>query len=137
MALQFFRMHRQALAQSAASQQIQTNQKVVPKPPDNRTTIGGQAFPDDLRSESGLGLGDGLHDHTSKWKQDDAPGQVGNKKSPMQYCFEAEPIEVHGAVVASYGSENAALGCPVEYINLKGTSRENPAVCKYTGNKRV
>ena len=31
--------------------------------------------------------------------------------------------------------ENAALGCPVEYINLKGTSRENPAVCKYTGNK--
>lgn len=83
MALQFFRMHRQALAQSAASQQIvrsfaqsaetgvlqQTNQKVVPKPPDNRTTIGGQAFPDDLRSESGLGLGDGLHDHTSKWKQ--------------------------------------------------------------------
>ena len=37
--------------------------------------------------------------------QDDAPGQVGNKKSPMQYCFEAEPIEVHGVVVASYGSE--------------------------------
>jgi NADH dehydrogenase (ubiquinone) Fe-S protein 6 len=23
----------------------------------------------------------------------------------------------------------------VEYINLKGTSREHPAVCKYTGNK--
>ena len=23
----------------------------------------------------------------------------------MQYCFEAEPIEVHGVVVASYGSE--------------------------------
>ena len=82
MALHIFR-HRQALAQPALSQQIvrsftqsaetgvlqQTNQKVVPKPSDNRTTIGGQAFPDDLRSESGLGLGDGLHDHTSKWKQ--------------------------------------------------------------------
>lgn len=23
----------------------------------------------------------------------------------------------------------------VEYINLRGTSKENPAVCKYTGNK--
>jgi NADH dehydrogenase (ubiquinone) Fe-S protein 6 len=23
----------------------------------------------------------------------------------------------------------------VEYINLRGTSYENPAVCKYTGNK--
>lgn len=23
----------------------------------------------------------------------------------------------------------------VEYINLKGTSKENPAVCKYTGNR--
>lgn len=31
--------------------------------------------------------------------------------------------------------DDPALGCPVEYINLKGTSRENPAVCKYTGNK--
>ena len=75
--------HRQALAQTGVCQQIvrsftqsaesgvlqQTNQKVVPKPPDNRTTIGGQAFPGDLRSESGLGVGDGLHDHTLKWKQ--------------------------------------------------------------------
>ena len=32
-------------------------------------------------------------------------------------------------------ADDPALGCPVEYINLKGTSRENPAVCKYTGNK--
>lgn len=31
--------------------------------------------------------------------------------------------------------DDPALGCPVEYINLKGTSRDNPAVCKYTGNK--
>jgi hypothetical protein len=23
----------------------------------------------------------------------------------------------------------------VEYINLRGTSKDNPAVCKYTGNK--
>lgn len=27
------------------------------------------------------------------------------------------------------------LGCPVEYIDLKGSSKENPVVCKYTGNK--
>ena len=29
----------------------------------------GQAFPGDLRSTSGLGLGDGIIDHTSKWLQ--------------------------------------------------------------------
>lgn len=29
----------------------------------------GQAFPGDLRSTSGLGLGDGLHSHTAKWLQ--------------------------------------------------------------------
>jgi NADH dehydrogenase (ubiquinone) Fe-S protein 6 len=31
--------------------------------------------------------------------------------------------------------DDPALGCPVEYINLKGTSKDNPAVCKYTGAK--
>ncbi|KAK9819624.1 hypothetical protein WJX72_000363 [[Myrmecia] bisecta] len=88
----------------------------------------GQAYLGDLRSTSALGLGDGLTSHTSKWLQ--GPG-----KSPMEYCQEAEPIKVSGAVVASYGSDNPGLGCPVEYINLRGTSREKPAVCKYTGNK--
>eukprot|EP00775_Hariotina_reticulata_P011326 gene11326-11476_t len=53
----------------------------------------------------------------------------------MDYIQSTEPIKVHGAVVASYGSDDPALGCPVEYINLRGTSYENPAVCKYTGNK--
>ena len=37
-------------------------------------------------------------------------------------------------VVAGAG-EDPALGAPVEYINLKGTTYDNPAVCKYTGNK--
>ena len=32
-------------------------------------------------------------------------------------------------------ADDPALGCPVEYISLKGTSYDNPAVCKYTGNK--
>jgi len=89
---------------------------------------GAQAFEGDLRSTSGLGLGDGLYTHTSKWDQ-------SGGKSPMEYILSAKPIKVHGAVVASYGSENPALGCPVEYISLKGTSIDNPAVCKYTGNK--
>jgi NADH dehydrogenase (ubiquinone) Fe-S protein 6 len=31
--------------------------------------------------------------------------------------------------------DDPSLGCPVEYIDLRGTSKENPAVCKYTGNK--
>ncbi|KAL0035206.1 hypothetical protein WJX79_006028 [Trebouxia sp. C0005] len=41
------------------------------------------------------------------------PGQGGNETSPMEYVWRAEPIKVHGAVVASYGSENPALGCPM------------------------
>ena len=38
-----------------------------PTPPDYNTTVGGAAFPGDLRSTSALGLGDNLLDHTSKW----------------------------------------------------------------------
>lgn len=56
-------------------------------------------------------------------------------RSPLHYIQTSEPIKVHGAVVASYGSEDHATGAPVQYISLKGTSREHPAVCKYTGNK--
>lgn len=59
----------------------------------------------------------------------------GTDKSPMDWVAEAEPIKVHGAVVASYGVDDPSLGCPVEYINLKGSSRENPKFCKYTGNR--
>lgn len=33
------------------------------------TVEGGQAFYGDLRSSSGLGLGDGLTSHTAKWLQ--------------------------------------------------------------------
>lgn len=95
---------------------------------DMPVATGGAAFKGDLRATSGLGLGDGLHSHTAKWLQ-------GKQKSPMQYISEAEPIKVKGTVVASYGSDDPALGCPVEYINLKGTSFDNPAVCKYTGNR--
>ncbi|CAK0741333.1 hypothetical protein CVIRNUC_001317 [Coccomyxa viridis] len=94
----------------------------------------GQAFPGDNRSSSGLGLGDGLTSHTAKWLQDDGHFD-GNLKSPMEYIHDAPPIKVHGAVVASFGSEDPALGAPVEYIDLRGTTYESPAVCKYTGNK--
>ncbi|GFR41100.1 hypothetical protein Agub_g1744 [Astrephomene gubernaculifera] len=90
-------------------------------------TIGGCTPKGDLRATSGLGLGDGIQNHTDKWLQ--------GGKSPMQYIDEVEPIKVKGLVVASHGSDDPALGCPVEYINLKGTSYENPAVCKYTGNR--
>ncbi|KDD74207.1 hypothetical protein H632_c1489p0 [Helicosporidium sp. ATCC 50920] len=58
----------------------------------------------------------------------------------MQYIQESEPIKVHGLIVASCGSKlltrpDLGLGAPVQYISLKGTSKERPAVCKYTGNK--
>jgi len=57
----------------------------------------------------------------------------GNTKSPAAWIAAAPPIKVRGAVVASTGSDDPALGCPVEYIDLRGTSAANPAVCKYTG----
>ncbi|KAK9840299.1 hypothetical protein WJX74_007131 [Apatococcus lobatus] len=112
---------------------LEASDAVVPLDPvDPRvreiTVPKGIAFPGDLRSSSGLGLGDGLTSHTSKWQQ-------GNYKSPMQWSHEQEPIKVRGNVVASYGSEDPALGAPVEYIQLKGTTYDAPAVCKYTGNK--
>lgn len=53
----------------------------------------------------------------------------------MDYIQEAEPIKVEGMVVASHGTDDPNLGCPVEYISLKGTTYDRPAVCKYTGNK--
>ena len=37
--------------------------------------------------------------------------------------------------VLTNAADDPGLGCPVEYIDLRGTSREKPAVCKYTGNK--
>lgn len=181
---------RLASSSSDAKALSQITGRQPPTPPDSTTTVAGQAFPGDLRSTSGLGFGDNLLDHTSKWMQVRShtispwtllacfapeactsglnfllqhaqPGQGGNETSPMEYVWRAEPIKVHGAVVASYGSElleskltsfsattwssydivlhhvgeNPALGCPVEYINLKGSSREHPVVCKYTGNK--
>lgn len=96
------------------------------------TVLPGQAFLGDLRSTSALSVGEGIANHTAKWLQKELGGQ---QTSPLEYVQSAEPIKVHGLVVASYGSDDPALGCPVEYINLKGTTRDAPAVCKYTGNK--
>eukprot|EP00798_Chlamydomonas_sp_ICE-L_P003495 gene3495-13561_t len=94
------------------------------------TVGGGQAFGDDLRSSSGLGAGDGLTSHTDKWMQ--------GGKSPMEWIREAAPIDPHPPpppTTTLPAADDPLLGCPVEYINLKGTSKENPAVCKYTGNR--
>lgn len=88
----------------------------------------GAAFKGDLRSTGGLGLGDGIETHTGKWM--DGPG-----KTPMEWVHSKEPIECHGLTVASYGSDDPSLGAPVEYIDLRGTTKEDPATCKYTGNK--
>jgi NADH dehydrogenase (ubiquinone) Fe-S protein 6 len=92
----------------------------------------GQAFLGDLRSTSALCLGDGIKNHSAKWLQKELGG---TQTSPLEYIMAVEPVKVHGLVVASYGVDDPSLGCPVEYISLKGTSKDNPAVCKYTGNK--
>ena len=47
----------------------------------------------------------------------------GQETSPLEFIQSSEPIKVDGLVVASHGSDDPALGCPVEYISLKGTTR--------------
>lgn len=126
-----------ACSTSFTSVRLETSDAIVQRAKENEGNIitnpNGAAFPGDLRSTSGLGIGDGIEDHTGKWLQSDAT--QGNTKSPMQYIHESEPMKVHGLTVASYGSDDPALGAPVEYIDLRGTTREKPATCKYTGNK--
>eukprot|EP00193_Tetraselmis_chui_P020355 CAMPEP_0177772842 /NCGR_PEP_ID=MMETSP0491_2-20121128/12501_1 /TAXON_ID=63592 /ORGANISM="Tetraselmis chuii, Strain PLY429" /LENGTH=137 /DNA_ID=CAMNT_0019290805 /DNA_START=37 /DNA_END=450 /DNA_ORIENTATION=- len=82
-----------------------------------------------LRATSGLGVGDGFKNHTAKWLQEP------HGKTPQEWIDDTEPIAVSSMRVASYGHEDPTLGCPVEYIDLRDTSYEKPAVCKYTGNK--
>lgn len=125
--------------QRYVSTQIATTEKEISDVAHGRTqtpgphiTVPGQAFGGDLRSSSALGTGDGLSNHTAKWWQ---PELGGSPKSPIEYCQSAEPIRVDGMTVASTGSDDASLGSCVQYISLKGTSKENPAVCKYTGLK--
>ena len=60
---------RLASSSSEAKALSQTTGRTPPTPPDSTTTVAGQAFPGDLRSTSGLGFGDNLLDHTSKWMQ--------------------------------------------------------------------
>jgi NADH dehydrogenase (ubiquinone) Fe-S protein 6 len=99
---------------------------------DPTVALPGQAFVGDLRSVSGLCVGDGLGNHTSKWAQLELGGV---QTTPMEFVQASAPIKVHGLVVASYGSDDPALGCPAEYIDLRGSTAEAPAVCKYTGNR--
>lgn len=60
---------RLASSSSDAKALSQITGRQPPTPPDSTTTVAGQAFPGDLRSTSGLGFGDNLLDHTSKWMQ--------------------------------------------------------------------
>ena len=62
----------------------------------------------------------------------------GTDKSPMAMLREEPAKKVSGLRIASVGGEgddHPSLGCPIEYIDLRGSTPDNPAVCKYTGNK--
>lgn len=62
----------------------------------------------------------------------------GDQRSPMEMLREEPPKKVSGLRVASTGGDgddHEGLGCPIEYIDLRGTTADKPAVCKYTGNK--
>jgi NADH dehydrogenase (ubiquinone) Fe-S protein 6 len=131
----------QQLCRAFASETSLSRADIVEKAKEVATTLSqdeptavlpGQAFPGDLRSTSALSIGDGIKNHSAKWLQKELGG---TQTSPLEYIMATEPVKVHGLVVASYGVDDPSLGCPVEYISLKGTSKDNPAVCKYTGNK--
>jgi hypothetical protein len=161
----------------------------LPKPIKEKGTPtieeGRQAFEGDLRSTSGLGVADGIANHTGKWLQVcHEPSALlqrisaatnaclivqdpmidldvlfmfgmptvsrflavyhplcivqGDARTPMAMLREEPPKKVSGLRVASVGGDgddHPALGCPIEYIDLRGTTPEKPAVCKYTGNK--
>jgi NADH dehydrogenase (ubiquinone) Fe-S protein 6 len=62
----------------------------------------------------------------------------GNRRKPIDMLREEPPVKVSGLRVVSKGGPSddvTALGCPMEYIDLRGSTPEKPAVCKYTGNK--
>ena len=89
----------------------------------------------------------------------------GSGKSPMDYCAEAEPMQVHGLTVASYGgglrcrrvpalehsgkdllcrpvvgfaaADDPALGAPVEYIDLRGTTRDRPVRARHCVHRQA
>jgi len=89
-------------------------------PASREIKVGAQAFLGDLRASSALGTGDGLTAHTAKWLQSDAPA-AGVTVSPADLIAACPPIKVHGAIVASTGVDgDPALGCPVEYIDVRG-----------------
>jgi len=113
----------------------------------------------DLRSSSGLGLGDGLVSHTAKWRSV-APGDAS--PGPMELVAAAPPIawppaagdpaaaaaarpRGAGAVLARHQARPGVavctggpdvhpdLGHEVEYIRVAGRTRDNPSRCKYCG----
>ena len=134
---------RAASSKSESDSLASTSQSPSPSPAsiplrsktsDGSITVAGQAFMNDTRSTCGVGLGDGISNHTAKWH---AAGEAAGR-TPIEYCQAAEPIRVHGLSVACTGvdgEDGYSLGGPVQFISLKGTSRQAPAVCKYTGRK--
>merc|ERR1739848_937852 len=88
------------------------------------TNSQGAAFPEDLRSTSGLGKGDGKETHTSKW--------LSEGVGPMEMINSVPPIASASKIVACRGGQDQ-LGHPVEFIKVYGTTLEEPACCKYCG----
>ena len=64
----------------------------------------GAAFPNDLRSTSGLGLGDGLSSHTDKWLDEGV--------SPMDLIASVPPIGVDVKIFACRGTSFACVRAP-------------------------
>lgn len=65
----------------------------------------------------------------------DAPkGEESATMSIQEYNQAIIPLDkVHGSPMARYKSRELGLGL-VDFICLRGTSNEAPAMCQYTGN---
>ena len=96
---------RAASSKSESDSLASTSQSPSPSPAsiplrsktsDGSITVAGQAFMNDTRSTCGVGLGDGISNHTAKWH---AAGEAAGR-TPIEYCQAAEPIRVHGVIAS-------------------------------------
>jgi hypothetical protein len=81
------------------------------------TTHKSIAFEGDLRSTSGLGLGDGLKSHTDKWLQ-------GGSKTPLEYIQVCRAPRSLAPVLCRVGVQGPGAACPrhqpAELVELVG-----------------
>jgi hypothetical protein len=84
-----------------------------------------------------------MHNYRAESKQASIACKYYGHMITDRAAQDANPAQDICSVCLTHGPRNRIHGCgtisvnsrQVEFINLKGTSKEKPAVCKYTGNR--